>query len=354
MPLAAPVTTAVRPARFSYAMGDLLGGGRGVSPASDTTLGGIGRRMQGDGFPGSGSTRFAGPGPPTLKGMDGELGDFLRSRRARIRPEDVGLPSHGRRRVPGLRREEVAQLAGVSVDYYIRLEQGRGPGGPSRTRSGGVSDAVLDAVARVLRLDEAERQYLRAVARPHRRGDGGPVASGVRPGVQLILDGMDRNPAYVLDRRMNVLAWNALADAVLGFGGTGPEDRSLPRRLFLDPAAHDLYQDWAAVAEQTVAHLRLNAGHHPHDTAMGKLVAELARASGDFRRLWADHLVRPCDHGVKRLRHPVAGLLVLPYETLTVPAAPDQTIVVYAPEPDSETAERLALLGSWATTSRTH
>ncbi|MFE6410644.1 helix-turn-helix transcriptional regulator [Streptomyces sp. NPDC057837] len=284
--------------------------------------------------------------------MDGELGDFLRSRRARIRPEEVGLPSYGRRRVPGLRREEVAQLAGVSVDYYVRLEQSRGPGGPSRTKAGGVSDAVLDAIARVLRLDPAEREYLRAVARPHRHGGSGPVVPGVRPGVRLILDGMDRNPAYVLDHRMTVLAWNALADALLGFEGTGPGDRSLPRRLFLDPASRDLHPRWSAIAEQTVAHLRLNAGHHPGDAALGELVGELTRDSEDFRRLWADHPVAPCDHGVKHLRHPVAGPLTLPYETLTVPSAPDRTIVVYTPEPDSETAERLALLGSWAT-SRT-
>jgi transcriptional regulator with XRE-family HTH domain len=278
--------------------------------------------------------------------MDGELGDFLRSRRARIRPEEVGLPSYGRRRVPGLRREEVAQLAGVSVDYYIRLEQGRGPGGPSRTKSGGVSDAVLDAIARVLRLDGAEREYLRAVARPRRRAGQGPGSSRVRPGVQLLLDGMDRNPAYVLDHRLEVLAWNALADALLGFGGPG--DLSLPRRVLLDPASHELYPDRAEIAAQTVAHLRLQAGHHPGDPVTGELVAELTRASEEFRHLWADHLVKPCDHGVKLLRHPVAGLLTLPYETFTIPAAPDQTIVAYTPEPGSETAERLALLGSWA------
>ncbi|MDQ0748961.1 transcriptional regulator with XRE-family HTH domain [Streptomyces africanus] len=287
--------------------------------------------------------------------MDGELGDFLRSRRARIQPEEVGLASYGRRRVPGLRREEVAQLAGVSVDYYIRLEQGRGPS---------VSDAVLDAVARVLRLDEAEHEYLRAVARPRRRAEGGQdaaresanreaaAASRVRPGVQLILDGLDRNPAYVLDHRMDVLAWNALGDAVVGLSDHAPGERNMPRRVFLDPSARDLYPDWAAIASQTVAHLRLQAGHHPDDAAMGRLVGELSRASDDFRRLWADHLVKPCDHGVKQLRHPVAGLLTLPYETLTIPAAPDQTIVVYTPEPGSETAERLALLGSWVT-SRT-
>ncbi|UOB12407.1 helix-turn-helix transcriptional regulator [Streptomyces sp. HP-A2021] len=284
--------------------------------------------------------------------MDGELGDFLRSRRARIRPEEVGLASYGRRRVPGLRREEVAQLAGVSVDYYIRLEQGRGPS---------VSDAVLDAVARVLRLDEAEHAYLRAVARPRRRSEGGRAAaresanreaavpSRVRPGVQLILDGLDRNPAYVLDHRMDVLAWNALGDAVVGLGDKAPGERNMPRRVFLDPTARDLYPDWPAIAAQTVAHLRLKAGHHPDDAAMGRLVGELSRASDDFRRLWADHLVKPCDHGVKQIRHPVAGLLTLPYETLTIPAAPDQTIVAYTPEPGSETAERLALLGSWVT-----
>jgi PAS domain-containing protein len=277
--------------------------------------------------------------------MDGELGDFLRSRRARIQPEEVGLPSYGRRRVPGLRREEVAQLAGVSVDYYVRLEQGRGPGAPSRTRSGGVSDAVLDAIARVLRLDEAEHEYLRAVARPRRQDGHGPAAPRVRPGVQLLLDGMDRNPAYVLDHRMDVLAWNPLADAVLGF--SGPGDLSVPRRLFLDPVSRELYPDWAEVTAQTVAHLRLQAGHHPGDPATGELVAELVRASEEFRRLWVDHLVKPCDHGVKLLRHPVVGLLTLPYETLTIPAAPDQTIVVYTPEPASETAERLQLLGSW-------
>ncbi|MET9759717.1 helix-turn-helix transcriptional regulator [Streptomyces sp. NPDC006372] len=272
--------------------------------------------------------------------MDGDIGDFLRSRRARIQPEEVGLPSYGRRRVPGLRREEVAQLAGVSVDYYVRLEQGRGPS---------VSDAVLDAVARVLRLDGAEHDYLRAVARPRRRDDDRPAASRVRPGVQLLLDGMDRNPAYVLDHRMDVLGWNALADALLDFGGTGAAERNIPRRVFLDPAARDLYPHWAEIAAQTVAHLRLQAGHHPGDAATAELVAELSRASEDFRRLWADHLVNPCDHGVKHLHHPVAGLLTLPYETLTIPGAPDQTIVAYAPEAGSETAERLALLGSWAT-----
>jgi transcriptional regulator with XRE-family HTH domain len=273
--------------------------------------------------------------------MDGELGDFLRSRRARIRPEEVGLPSYGRRRVPGLRREEVAQLAGVSVDYYIRLEQGRGPS---------VSDAVLDAIARVLHMDETEHAYLRTVARPRRTKGSRPAAPRVRPGVQLILDGMDRFPAFVFGRRLDVLAWNALADALSGYSRMAAGERNVARQVFLDPAARDLYPDWAAVAALNVALLHLNAGHHPDDSGMAALIGELSLKSEDFRRLWADHEVMECRFGVKRVRHPVAGLLTLPYETLTLPADPGQTIVIYTPEPGSETAERLALLGSWATT----
>ncbi len=272
--------------------------------------------------------------------MDGELGDFLRSRRARIQPEEVGLPSYGRRRVPGLRREEVAQLAGVSVDYYIRLEQGRGPS---------VSDAVLDAIARVLHMDETEHAYLRTVARPSRPRSRRPAAPRVRPGVQLILDGMERVPAFVVGRRLDVLAWNALADALSGFGLMTAGERNVARQVFLDPAARDLFPDWSAVAAQTVAQLHLNAGHHPDEPGMAALIGELSLKSEDFRRLWADHEIRECRFGVKRVRHPVAGLLTLPYETLTVPADPEQTIVVYTPEPGSETAERLALLGSWST-----
>ncbi|MEV5437942.1 helix-turn-helix transcriptional regulator [Streptomyces sp. NPDC052682] len=271
--------------------------------------------------------------------MDGELGAFLRSRRARLQPEEVGLPSHGRRRVPGLRREEVAQLAGVSVDYYIRLEQGRGPS---------VSDAVLDAIARVLRLDETEHAHLLTVARPRRqRARRAAPAPRVRPGVQLLLDSMDRVPAFVLGPRMDVLAWNALGDAVGGFSRMAPAGRNVPRHVFLDPQARTLYPEWHAVAAQAVAHLRLDSGRHPDDPALCTLVGELSVKSEDFRRLWADHQVKACQYGVKQIRHPVAGLLTLPWETLTVPAEPEQTIVAYTPEPGSRTAERLALLGSW-------
>ncbi|PNE38269.1 helix-turn-helix transcriptional regulator [Streptomyces noursei] len=276
-----------------------------------------------------------------------ELGDFLRSRRARIQPEEVGLPGHGRRRVPGLRREEVAQLAGVSVDYYIRLEQGRGPS---------VSDAVLDAVGRVLRLDDTEQEYLRMVARPARRHPATarraprPASQQVRPGLRLLLDLVDRAPAFVLGRRMDVLAWNALADAVGGFSRLAPEDRNMPRQVFLDPRAREVYPDWPAVAAETVAHLRLDAGNHPHDEQLATLVSELSLGSEDFRRLWADHLVKEKSYGTKRMLHPMVGELSLPYETLTVPGEPDQMLVVYTPEPGSQTEERLRLLASWAAT----
>ncbi|MEV0094742.1 helix-turn-helix transcriptional regulator [Streptomyces sp. NPDC050738] len=269
--------------------------------------------------------------------MDGDLGDFLRSRRARIQPDDVGLPVHGRRRVPGLRREEVAQLAGVSVDYYIRLEQGRGPS---------VSDAVLDAIARVLRLDDTERGYLREVARPRRTS--APVRQRVRPGLQLLLDTIDKAPAFIFGRRMDVLAWNALGDAMSGYSRTEPAERNVMRQVFLSPEACELYPEWEAVAAETVAYLRLDAGRHPDDKQLASLVGELSLKSEHFRRLWADHLVKEKTYGVKRVLHPVVGELSLPYESLTVHGDQDQVLVVYTPEPGSPTAERIGLLASWA------
>lgn len=237
----------------------------------------------------------------------------------------------------------MAQLAGVSVDYYIRLEQGRGPS---------VSDAVLDAIARVLNLDETEHAYLHAVARPRKQPDR-PAAPGVLPGIRLLLDSMERTPAFVLDRRMTVVAWNTLAGAVFDYSDTASGSRSIPRHVFLDPGARDFYPDWQAVASQCVAHLRMLAGHHQKDRRLTSLVGELSLQSEDFRRLWADHQVRQCAYGVKQIQHPVAGLLKLPYVTLAVPGDGDLTMLVYTPEPGSETAERLALLGSWATAGPT-
>ncbi|MEU8959765.1 helix-turn-helix transcriptional regulator [Streptomyces sp. NPDC048518] len=273
--------------------------------------------------------------------MDGDLGDFLRSRRGRIQPADVGLTAHGRRRVPGLRREEVAQLAGVSVDYYIRLEQGRGPS---------VSDAVLDAIARVLRLDETEHAYLRTVARPRPRPRRPRApAQRVRPGLRLLLDTIDRAPAFIFGRRMDVLAWNALADALNGFSALSPAERNVPRQVFLEGPGRDCYPEWEAVAAETVAYLRLDAARCPSDAELCALVGELSVKSEDFRRLWADHQVKEKTHGVKRMNHPVVGELVLPYETLALPGDPDQLMVVYTPEPGSESADRLSLLASWST-----
>ncbi|WP_306334406.1 helix-turn-helix transcriptional regulator [Streptomyces sp. KL118A] len=274
--------------------------------------------------------------------MDGDLGDFLRSRRARIQPADVGLTAYGRRRVPGLRREEVAQLAGVSVDYYIRLEQGRGPS---------VSDAVLDAIARVLRLDETEHAYLRTVARPRPRPRRARTAAQqVRPGLRLLLDSIDRAPAFIFGRRMDVLAWNSLADALNGFSRLSPAERNIPRHVFLEGPGRDCYPEWESVAAETVAYLRLDAARFPSDGELCALVGELSVKSEDFRRLWADHQVKEKTHGVKRINHAVVGELVLPYETLTLPGDPDQLMVVYTAEPGSESADRLSLLASWTAT----
>jgi transcriptional regulator with XRE-family HTH domain len=267
-----------------------------------------------------------------------ELGEFLRSRRAKIQPEDVGLRTVGRRRVPGLRRDELAQLAGVSVEYYVRLEQGRGPN---------VSDAVLDALAGVLRLTETERDHLSSLARPKKAPARANGSSQLRPGLRLLLDAMESTPAFVLGRRMDVLAWNRLADAISGWT-VGPGGRpNTARHLFLDPSARDYYPDWERVAEETVAYLRLDAGRHPRDPKLAALVGELSIADETFRRLWAAHEVKEKTFGHKLINHPLVGELELSYETLALPGDPDQLLVTYLAEPGSTTAERLALLASW-------
>jgi transcriptional regulator with XRE-family HTH domain len=277
--------------------------------------------------------------------MDNTLGAFLRSRRARVKPEEVGLPGHGRRQVPGLRREEVAQLAGVSVDSYARLEQGRG---------GHVSGEVLDAVARVLRLDAADRARLHDLAGPDRRRPAPRSARSserVRSGVRLLLDSMTDFPAVVVGRRMDVLAWNALGDAMHAITARRGV-MSLPRRVFLDPDARSFYPEWPAVAAETVGCLRLLADRHPDDGPMTDLVGELSVKSEDFRRLWAGHAKKKT-HGVKRISHPVAGELHLAYETLALPDDPGQSLITYTAPPGSETAERLAVLASWTASDRT-
>ncbi|MER6575080.1 helix-turn-helix transcriptional regulator [Nonomuraea sp. NPDC001023] len=262
--------------------------------------------------------------------MEGDLGQFLRSRRARIHPADAGLPASGRRRVSGLRREEVALLAGVSVDYYIRLEQ---------ERVQNVSDAVLDAVARVLRMDDTERAHLRDLLRPARHVSR-PV---LRPGLSRLLDLADGMPAFVLGPRMDVLAWNALADRVSGFAGVPDGRRNQLLQVFLAPHTRTLYPDWAEVAADTVAYLRLYAGRHPEDPLLAELVAELS-ADPDFVRLWAEHGVAEKTYGTKRLRHPELGELEFGYETLAVPGQPDLVIVMYTADPDSDTGRVVARL----------
>ncbi|AYF73425.1 XRE family transcriptional regulator [Nocardia yunnanensis] len=272
--------------------------------------------------------------------MHNDLGDFLRSRRSRIRPEDAGLREYGRRRVPGLRREEVAQLAGVSVDYYIRLEQGRGKH---------VSDAVLDAVARALRLTDPERLHLYALARPHGTVDARPTTApggytdAIRPGARLVLDALTA-PAFILGRRMDVLAWNAMGDLVSGFSRVPVAERNQARYLFLEPLAPSFYPDWETVAAETVAYLRRDAGLHPDDPALTALVAELSARSEGFRRHWAAHPIKEKTFGRKLIQHPEAGPLELGYETLTLPGDPDQLLVVYTAPPESPAARALAAL----------
>ncbi|TDP91853.1 helix-turn-helix transcriptional regulator [Labedaea rhizosphaerae] len=260
-----------------------------------------------------------------------DLTEFLRTRRARMRPEDVGLPPFGgRRRVPGLRREELAQLAGVSVDYYVRLEQGR---------TNNVSREVLDAVARALRLDPTEREHLHRLAHPQRT----PVRpQQVRPAVQHLLDALDRVPAFVLGRNMTVLAWNEPARLVVAdFAVLPAKERNMARQAFLAPQARELYVDWPQVARETVAYLRMSSGQRPDDAELAELVADLSAGSEEFRRLWASHDVKDKAHGTKRLRHPLVGEFTVEYETLPLPGDPDQVIVTYTAPPGSAAAEAL-------------
>jgi transcriptional regulator with XRE-family HTH domain len=265
-----------------------------------------------------------------------DLGEFLRTRRARVRPDDVGLPAGGRRRVPGLRREELAMLAGVSVDYYMRLEQGRTPA---------VSDAVLDAVSRVLRLDETERAHLRNLVRPVPAKR--PAPQRVRPGLLRLLDMVGEVPAFVMGRRADVLAWNPLAHALYGFGDQSPEERNSARHTFLRPEARTFYRDWPTVAADMVAFLRLDAGRYPDDTRLAALVGELAVKDETFRKLWAQHKVMEKTHGTKLIDHPVVGELDLDYESLRPSGDPDLTLAVYTARVGSPSEERLKLLASW-------
>ncbi|MEV0258795.1 helix-turn-helix transcriptional regulator [Streptomyces sp. NPDC050732] len=285
----------------------------------------------------------AGGVVPKARPLDSraELSEFLRTRRARLKPQDVGLPDFGRhRRVPGLRREELAQLAGVSVAYYTRLEQGNGRN---------VSGEVLDAIARALRLTDAEQAHLTRLAKPKTlKKKRAARQQHMRPALQQLLDTIVTVPAYVVGRRSDILGWNALAAALFGdWGELAPAQRNWARICFLDPRSRELFVDWDQKASDIVSYLRMDAGCYPNDPELSSLVGELSVKSEEFRSLWATHDVREKGHGVKRMRHPLVGELTLAFETLRLPDDCDQSLLMYHAEPDSASAQGLRLLASW-------
>ncbi|MET7680270.1 helix-turn-helix transcriptional regulator [Streptomyces sp. NPDC005423] len=272
-----------------------------------------------------------------------ELSEFLRTRRARLKPEEVGLPDFGRhRRVPGLRREELAQLAGVSVAYYTRLEQGNGRN---------VSAEVLDAIARALRLSDAEHAHLTHLAKPKQhKKKASARTQHVRPALGQLLDAMDGVPAYVIGRRSDILVWNRMAAAVFGDWSQLPsQERNWARLVFLRPEYRDLFVNWDQKASDIVSMLRMDAGCHPDDPRLSALVGELSVKSGEFRRLWATHDVKEKVYGVKHLHHPLVGDLALSFEGFHSADDGEQMLVTYHAEPDSPSAEALRLLASWGT-----
>lgn len=275
-----------------------------------------------------------------------DIREFLVSRRARLTPEQAGLPAYGtRRRVAGLRREEVAMLAGISVEYYTRLERGN---------ANGASDEVLEGIVRALGLNEAERDHLFDLVRsagrvrpPHSR----PSRDRVRPTVGRILDAMADVPAYVRNGRLDILAANTLGRAVYSpvfaqLTGTA----NMARFIFLDSQAAEFFEDWERIAHDAVAILRAKAGRNPYDRRLSDLIGELSTRSDEFRIRWAAHNVKFHRTGVKNLHHPVVGNLTLAYEALELPDDGGQRILVYTAEPGSASQEALSLLASWSKT----
>lgn len=271
-----------------------------------------------------------------------ELADFLRRARSQGDPVRAGLSADGRtRRVPGLRREEVAVLAGVSTDYYTRLEQGR-----RITPSAG----VLDAVARALDLDGVGREHLSHLvgSPPARVARSTPAVQRVRPGIRQFVETLDAQPAMVLGRRSDVLASNTLARALFSdFDRFPPRERNYSRWLFVGDEARELFVDWDVQARAAVESLRFDAGHNPGDRVTADLVAELTEHSEDFRRWWGEHRVYQRTFGSKRLRHRVVGELTVDYETLTMPGDPEQALFVYTTEAGSRSRQAMNLLASW-------
>ncbi|MFC7614974.1 helix-turn-helix transcriptional regulator [Actinokineospora soli] len=268
-----------------------------------------------------------------------ELGRFLKSRRARLAPEQAGIDVLTRRRVAGLRREEVAALAGISVEYYVRLEQGR---------ASKPSDAVLDALARALGLDDVERRYLDDLARPRTGATRVPRAERPRPELVQLVAMLDRVPALVLNHRLDVLAWNQLSPLLFfDFAAAAPRERNLARFAFLDEASKDRFLDWNDVARATVGQLRLAAGRHADDEALATLLGELTMKSTVFRSLWAGRDVKQRTHGTKRFHHPLVGELPLRFENFDVCGENGQRLVTFTPEPASAAASALELLAMW-------
>jgi transcriptional regulator with XRE-family HTH domain len=277
-----------------------------------------------------------------------EIREFLTSRRAKITPEQAGLTSYGSRRVPGLRREEVAVLAGVSVPYYTRIERGD---------LRGVSNSVLDALARALQLDEAERAHLFDLARalsptssPRRRR---APRQHVRPSIQHVLDGLTGAAALVHNARLDNLAANQLGHALyfdMFSRAAGPGPVNSARYVFLDPGAREFYVDWDRAASDVVAILRTAAGRDPYDRDLSDLVGELSTQSAEFRTRWAAHNVRFHDTGSKDYHHPLVGDISLTYNRMELAADPGLALTIWTAEPGSKSAEALSLLGSWAAT----
>jgi len=276
-----------------------------------------------------------------------EIREFLASRRARITPQQAGLPAYGgNRRVAGLRREEVALLAGVSIDYYVRMERGN---------LSGASASVLDGVARALQLDEAERDHLMDLARasektPARRRQ--PKNVGVTASVQQVVDAITEAPAWVRNSRHDLLAANRLARALyapLLADARRPANNA--RFVYLDPASQDFFQDWERAADDIAAMLRSEAGRNPYDKQLIELIGELSTRSEDFRTRWAAHNVRFHRAGSKKLHHPVVGDLDLNFEAMELSSSPGLTMFVYTAPAGSPSADSLKLLASWAATA---
>ena len=275
-----------------------------------------------------------------------EVRDFLRSRRARLTPEQAGVPGYGgTRRVQGLRREEVATLAGISIDYYNRMERGG---------LGGVSESVLEAVAAALQLNDAERAHLSDLARTANAGQRAQRTSPrsrVRPATQLLLDGMTDLPAYARNAWFDILAVNRLGAALLSdLTPTGSSTPNLARYLFLDQRAQEFFAAWEAVARDCAAALRIEAGRDPYNRRLTDLVGELSTRSEPFRTWWATHNVRLHNTATKLIRHPVVGDIEVTGEALSVSADPGLTIIAYTVEPASPSSEALRVLASWAAT----